>query len=133
MLEREALPPDALRGRQGEELAYWHLREQGFIIVGRNYRPEGLRGEIDLIGWEEETLVFIEVKTRGPSPYLPPEAAVNHEKQKNLVAAAREYRRRAGYLSAPYRYDIVSVTVSTDGPEIRHFRDAFREGTGSER
>lgn len=131
LLERQDLTPEALRGRQGEELAYWHLRHQGFIIVARNYRPQGLRGEIDLIGWEGDTLVFVEVKTRGLSPCRLPEAAVDREKEGHVIAAAREYRRRSNRLSAPFRFDIVSVITSAAGTQIEHFRDAFREGASS--
>lgn len=131
VLQRQDLASEALLGRQGEDAAYWHLRERGVIIVERNYRPEGLHGEIDLIGWEGDTLVFVEVKTRGPSPYRLPEAAVDREKERNLIAAARQYRRKAKRLSSPFRFDIVSVVTSPAGPQIQHFRDAFREGVGS--
>ncbi|MBI4460151.1 MAG: YraN family protein [Acidobacteria bacterium] len=126
LLRRQSLTPTALLGRQGEEAAYWYLREQGFIIIERNYRAVGSRGEIDLIGWEGRTLVFVEVKARGPEPLRAPEAAVHREKERLLVAAAEEYRRRAHQVSAPHRFDIVSVVVEPTEMQIQHFRDAFR-------
>jgi putative endonuclease len=129
VLLRRPATPDALQGRQGEEAAYWHLRERGFIIVERNFRAEGLRGEIDLIGWEGETLVFVEVKTRAPEAYRAPEAAVDREKQRNLSVVARAYRQQARRLSAPFRFDIVSVTAFSGGAKIEHFRDCFREAS----
>ena len=132
VLRRQALAPEARLGRQGEEAAYWHLRRHGFVMVERNYRPEGLRGEIDLIGWDAGTLVFVEVKTRRADEVLMPEAAVDREKQLHVAAAAREYRRRAKQSSKPFRFDIVSVLMSSPASpaeiQIRHFRDAFREG-----
>jgi putative endonuclease len=121
------LTPAALLGREGEEAAYWHLRREGFIIVDRNYRPAGSHTEIDLIGWDGGTLVFIEVKARGPQALVSPEAAVDRDKERYLIAAAREYRRRAHRLGAPVRFDIVSVVAGPDGRKIEHFRDAFRE------
>ena len=124
---RTNLSPTERLGREGEEAAYWYLRGEGFIIVDRNYRPEGSHKEIDLIGWEGGTLVFVEVKARGPQTLLSPEATVDWGKERHLIAAAREYRRRAHRLSAPVRFDIVSVTAGPDGMKIEHFRDAFRE------
>jgi putative endonuclease len=125
-LRRADLTPAARTGREGEEAAYWHLRERGFIMVARNYRPEGLRGEIDLIGWDGPTLVFVEVKARGSSEMRAPEAAVDRDKEAHLMAASREYRRKFRCQDAPVRYDIVSVEMAHGGPKIAHFRDAFR-------
>lgn len=133
VLLRQTLTPEARLGRQGEEAAYWHLREQGFIIVERNYRTDGLRGEIDLIGWEGETLVFVEVKTRASDEILAPEAAVDHAKQRHLAAVAHAYRRQARRLSCPSRFDIVSVVASPNGFQIAHYRDAFREAAVRQR
>ena len=100
-------------------------------MVERNYRPAGSHTEIDLIGWDGDTLVFVEVKTRGPQTPLFPEAAVDQEKERHLIAAAREYRRHAHRLSAPVRFDIVSVLASPEGMKMEHFRDAFRETAGA--
>jgi putative endonuclease len=49
-------------GRLGERLAAAHLQRLGFAIVARNVRTR--HGEIDLIAFNGETLVFVEVKTR---------------------------------------------------------------------
>jgi putative endonuclease len=126
VLARQEMTPAARTGREGEEAAYWHLRERGFIMVERNYRPEGLRGEIDLIGWDGDTLVFIEVKTRQAAAPRAPEAAVDRDKESHLIAAAREYRRRAHHSTAPFRFDVVSVEVSSGGNKIELFPNAFR-------
>jgi putative endonuclease len=47
---------------RGEADVYFHLRRQGYIMVARNFRYRRRRGEIDLIGWDKETLCFIEIK-----------------------------------------------------------------------
>lgn len=114
-------------GAQGEDIAYWYLRERGFTMVARNYRSAGGRGEVDLIGWEEGTLVFVEVKTRESAEVRRAEDAVNQEKRRHLVAAARDYRRRAR-IQAPYRFDVVSVYPRAAGDAVvEHFREAFQE------
>ena len=56
---REAL------GTLGEDLAVGHFRRLGFVVVARNVRTR--HGEIDLIAFDNHTLVFAEVKTRRAS------------------------------------------------------------------
>ena len=53
-------PPPPL-GRLGETLAAAHLEGLGFAILARNVRTR--HGEIDLVAFDGETLVFAEVKT----------------------------------------------------------------------
>jgi len=74
--------PEHLRtGQRGEEAAYFYLRRRGYIMVARNFRSPNRRGEIDLIGWHDDTLCFIEVKTRTTHDVKPAEAAVDREKR----------------------------------------------------
>ena len=114
-------------GQYGEDLAYWFLRQQGYTIVARNYRRPPLRGEIDLIAWEGDTLVFVEVKTRAVSGEYTPEQAVHRDKRHQLVRVARSYRRRRGVRSR-FRYDIVAIRHSGGTQaEMELHRDAFRE------
>lgn len=82
-------------GKRGEDEAYFHIRQLGYVIVARNWRSRRRKGEIDLIGWEGNTLCFIEVKTRSTHDVKPAEAAVGREKQKELRAMAREYLWRS--------------------------------------
>ena len=118
------VPPHILTGRRGEEEAYFYLRRLGYVMVARNWRSPRRRGEIDLIGWDGDTLCFIEVKTRTTREVKPAEAAVGHEKQKQLAAVAREYARRIS--GAPMRrYDILSVYLDCDPPQFTLFRNAF--------
>jgi putative endonuclease len=122
---RRRVDPDFAAGRRGEDLAHRFLRREGFTIVARNYRPHTGAGEIDLIGWEQDQLVFVEVKTRATSEFGMPEAAVDTEKQVYLARAARDYSRRANVDWGAVRFDIVSILL-TKPPAIRLIRDAFR-------
>ena len=79
----------------GEDLAHRYLRKQGCTIVARRYRPNSGRGEIDLVAWHKQTLIFVEVKTRASAEYPDPERAVDAEKQIYLEHAGRDYTRRA--------------------------------------
>src|SRR5580704_1299959 len=95
-------------GRRGEEAAYFHLRTLGYTMVARNFRSPRCRGEIDLIGWEDDTLCFVEVKTRTTRDVKPGEAAVDRHKRRLVAAVVREYLRRFPP-SCQWRFDVVSV------------------------
>ncbi len=62
---REAAKQRARRtGVRGETYAYWYLRRQGYVMIARNFTYRGMKGEIDLVGYDGETVAFVEVKTR---------------------------------------------------------------------
>ncbi|HTQ54662.1 MAG TPA: YraN family protein [Bryobacteraceae bacterium] len=111
-------------GRRGEDLAHRFLRRHGLAIVARNFRPRGSRGEIDLVGWDGGTIVFVEVKTRASADRGSPGLAVGREKERDLRRAANEYLRRCGAPREYARFDIVSVLLA-DPPGIEWVRNAF--------
>jgi putative endonuclease len=113
-------------GIRGEEEAYFYLRKMGYVMVARNFRSPRRRGEIDLIGWENGVLCFIEVKTRTTRAVKPAEAAVDHNKQHDLRGVAEEYIRRLREQPASHRFDVVSVYYEPSiATEITLFRNAF--------
>lgn len=120
-----AKPPHLVTGERGEESAFFFLRRQGYTVVAQRYRS-GLRpGDIDLIAWEDDTLCFIEVKTRSSRNVATAEASVDEEKRSTLRRLANVYLR--SYSPRPHtRFDIVSVyTSKTGAPEFELFRGAF--------
>jgi putative endonuclease len=113
-------------GRRGELAAYFHLRRLGYTMVARNFRSPRCRGEIDLIGWEDDTLCFVEVKTRTTLHVKPGEAAVDRHKRRLIAAVAREYLRRFPP-SCQWRFDVVSVYYpesKASQPQIEVFRNS---------
>src|SRR5215468_9754885 len=112
-------------GRKGEEEAYFYLRRQGYVIIARNYRGTNSRGELDLVGWDGETLCFVEVKTRTAHDVKPAEAAVDEGKQRDLCRVAREFLRKIkGH--PPFRFDVISVYLEpAQPPQIELFKNAF--------
>jgi len=126
-LRHRVQPAD--HGRLGEDLAHRYLRRRGLTIVARRYRPPAGGGEIDLVAWQGETVVFVEVKTRATAEFGTPDRAVDREKQSYLRRAGRDYARRAGIDWSRVRFDIVSV-VLTHPPFIEWFPDAFAPSGG---
>jgi putative endonuclease len=125
VLPADSRPQHQRIGARGEEDAYFHLRKLGYAMVARNFRSPRCRGEIDLIGWDDDVLCFIEVKTRTSRDVKPPEAAVDRHKRREVAEVAREYRRRLP-LSCQWRFDIVSVYYDgfASHPQIEVFRNA---------
>jgi putative endonuclease len=127
----------AIVGACGEEAAYFHLRHHGYTVVARNYRSPRVRGELDLVAWDGETLCFVEVKTRTRRDFAPAESAVDPEKRKDLRKIAREYLRHLPGVSTRLRsgmkaelpdtrFDVVSVYLLPDKPvEIELRKSAF--------
>ena len=113
-------------GLRGEDAAYFHLRRLGYTIVARRWRSTRLRGDVDLIGWDGETLCFIEVKTRSSRNFLPAEAAVDNDKRRMLYQMAQEYiRQMENFDQISLRFDVVSVYFTEGRPEFEVFRNAF--------
>lgn len=125
--QRYTLSPDAALGRRGEDLAHRYLRSAGFTIVARNYRPSAGDAEVDIVARDNGTLVFIEVKSRVSAEFGSPERAIDNEKQKRIVRAARSYATRAGVDWDQVRFDTVSI-LFTNPPSIVHQQDAFFDG-----
>jgi putative endonuclease len=117
--------PDQARGRRGEDLAHRYLQEHGFTVVARNWRTGSGDAEVDIVAWEGDMLVFVEVKSRTSSEHGPPDRAISAEKQRHLRYAARAYSARAQVDWEQVRFDVVSVILSSP-PEITHFRDLPR-------
>jgi len=121
---KRRLTPDHALGRRGEDIAHRHLQRAGIVVVARNYRMSSGAGEIDLIGWEKDTLVCVEVKSRQTGEYGAPDRAIGPQKQSSVLGAAREYARHAEVPWEKVRFDVVNV-IFTIPPSVVHFRDAF--------
>ncbi len=111
-------------GRLGERVACRYLMRRGFDVLARRYRVRS--GEIDLIGFEGELLVFVEVKTRGSREYGDPFEFVDWQKQQRFRRAAEEFIAHHDLGRYSYRFDIVSVVAPGTGrEEVTLFKNAF--------
>lgn len=124
-LRRKNWTTSQAAGRRGEDLAHRFLRAQGFTVVARNYRLAAGDGEADLIAWEGDELVIVEVKTRETDDFGPPERAIDSEKERHMARVARAFARKAGAPWTQVRCDVVSVVLS-EPPRIELFRRAVR-------
>lgn len=118
-------------GKHGEDLAMRYLQNRGYTAVARNYRSVGGGAEVDLVALDQDTLVFVEVKTRYSDEFGPPDSAVDLAKRRKILRGAADFLRRAGKTDALVRFDLVNV-VFAEGEVVEHIPDAFgREAQSS--
>jgi putative endonuclease len=117
-------------GMRGETYAYWYLRRHGYLMVARNYTVPGLKGEIDMAGYDGRVLAFVEVKTRqareAGSTFPGPEQAVDAEKQRSVSRMARQFLRARRIEGEPYRFDVLAIeTRAGQRPVVRLHKGAY--------
>jgi len=115
----------SLVGPSGEAAAARYLEKNGYEIVEKNYRKFG--AEVDLIAKKDETLCFIEVKTRGSDDYGLPEEFVDRRKRQKIIRAAKVFIGKKIYEDFYVRFDIISVLHKDEETEINHITHAFQE------
>jgi putative endonuclease len=115
-------------GVRGETYAYWYLRKNGYVMIERNFSQRGIKGEIDLVGYDGKTLAFVEVKTRTSArdEFGAPEDAVTSGKKKHLSHMARQFVREYRTAGVPYRFDVLAIEApSRRRPTVRLHKGAF--------
>ncbi|MFA7173349.1 MAG: YraN family protein [Kiritimatiellia bacterium] len=119
-------PRSTVVGEWGEEVARAALKRAGYNILGHNIRPNK-HDEIDIVARTGETLVFVEVKTRGSEDFGRPATAVKREKRHALNRAAAAYLRKANYPDFYYRFDVMEVVGQPEDkdPVVTHLENAF--------
>ncbi len=105
-------------GKQGEEVVAQWLISKGVKVLHQRWRWR--RGEIDLIGLEGNTLLFIEVKTRDRSN-LDADGllAITPQKQAKIVGTAELFLVKYPHLAEqPCRFDVAIVRHQSIQREI---------------
>jgi len=113
------------RGARGEKLACRFLRRNGYKILYRNFKGRS-GGEIDIVCRDDDTLVFVEVKTRSREDFGRPVAAVDRQKQKRISRGALAWLRMLDNPDILFRFDVVEVIVADDAkPRLELIKNAF--------
>lgn len=111
-------------GAYGERRAVRYLVEAGMRVVACNWRCA--IGEVDIIAWDRDELVFCEVKTRRGADFGSPAEAVVPAKVRRLRRLAAQWLADGGASPRAVRFDIVEVLVPARGAaRISHIRGAF--------
>lgn len=104
-------------GDNGEKIANKYLSDIGYEIIESNFRFK--TGEIDLIGKDDDYLVFIEVKTRNSNFFGEPAEAVTRIKRFRIIRTAEIYMMRNKLYNCNFRFDVIEIML-TNKPDIFH-------------
>lgn len=106
-------------GNIGEALAVKCLKENNYKIVQLNYTNK--IGEIDIIAKDQETLVFVEVKSRTSDKFGFGREAVDFRKQQKIRNVAQVYLKYKKLRDVLCRFDVIEIT----GDKVEHIKNAF--------
>ena len=137
--QKAGVPDHLVTGQRGERAAFFWLRRRGYTVVARSWRSARAPGDLDLIAWQpssaggprQDTLCFIEVKTRTTRLVAPAHFAVDDRKRRVLRRLARHYLhqipgRPQNAPPPPTRFDILSIYFEKDQPaDFEYFPNAF--------
>lgn len=118
-------------GKLGEDAAVRFLKKNGYKVLERNVHVS--HNEIDVIAKNKEFIVFVEVKTRSTdaslySDFGTPAAAVDYQKKKRTVDAARCYLKSVKNAGLQPRFDVIEVYLNKEDKsilKINHIINAF--------
>ncbi|MFC1642760.1 YraN family protein [Myxococcota bacterium] len=116
----------SFRAQQAERAVARYLRDQGYLVVGRNVRLGHL--ELDIVARDDRTVVVVEVRTRGAGAFTSGFGSIDRAKRRRLRwAGERLWRNR--YRDDPtvnhMRFDAASVTFSGSDIRIEYCKGAF--------
>lgn len=110
-------------GKWGEDRAEEYLLQKGFRIVTRNWQNNF--GEIDIIVFDQETLVFVEIRTKNSKYYGSAVESINNKKKKQLILMANIYLNYKNWWGMPYRIDVITIDKIGEKFELNHIKNAI--------
>lgn len=110
------------KGDKAEEIAVKYLVDKGYSIKKRNF-SFGKIGELDIIAEKDDTLVFVEVKSRynklGPDPIL----SINYPKQKSMRKTAEGYLYVNKIENKSCRFDAILIEFENGDHKLEHLEN----------
>lgn len=115
-------------GKLGEAEAARRFAQAGLTILALNWRCRS--GEIDMIAQEGETIVFVEVRSRGSASgarFGTAAESVDGRKQMKIRSVAQTYLRQHQLQQCRLRFDVVAITIGRSDhiESYRHYEAAF--------
>ena len=110
-------------GKSGEEIASEYLKQEGYIILEKNFQCK--QGEIDIIAIDKEEIVFVEVKTRRNQHYGLPAEAVNKQKKKHFINSINYYIDARNLEQDFIRIDVIEIYIKKKEIQINHIKQAI--------
>lgn len=112
-------------GLQGEQVALGFLTSCGWAVEAHRFRMG--RHDVDLIVRRDQTVAFVEVKTRRSSTCGTGLESVTLRKQRDIARVAGWWALKYGRPDDVYRFDLLTVQRRPGlGPLVEHVEDAWR-------
>ena len=108
-----------VEGAIGENIAKNYLKASGYRIVTTNFKNK--IGEIDIVAYEKDILVFIEVKYRKTTLFGLPREAVDVRKQHKIRLVAMSYINKYRLHEKACRFDVLEILDN----EVTLIKDCF--------
>jgi len=111
-------------GQKGEAFALAHLKKRGYTIITTNWQCP--YGEIDIIARQENTLVFVEVRSRHSHSTEAAFSSIDNRKRKKLQASAYAYLSEHESEDILWRIDVIAIAIPREGaPIVEHLENAL--------
>lgn len=108
---------------RGEDAAASYLERTDICVVERHWKCDV--GQIDIVGWDGNVLVLVDVKTRSTSEGTGSEAPTP-ARQCKIRRLAEAYLKYSDVQPDRIRYDLIDILViAQDRALLRHHRAAF--------
>ncbi len=106
-------------GKKYELKAINYLKNKNYEILNHQFRCK--IGEIDIICYKNNVIIFVEVKYRKNINNGYPREAVNFVKQSKIRKVAEYYILKNKVVNKDFRFDVIEII----GEEIEHLKNAF--------
>jgi putative endonuclease len=110
-------------GKLGEKLAVKYLKGEDYQIIEQNYRCRF--GEIDVIAYKDNYLIFVEVKTKQNENFGSPQEEVDFHKQRKLEQLALYYISQHSEWKVDFRFDVIGILYKEEDHQLSHLKNAF--------
>ena len=104
-------------------MAASYLKDKGFRILEQNYRCR--LGEVDLIVEKDDSILFVEVKTRRSVEAVSPIELISRGKQLHISRVAQYYLAKKKPYEKSASFALLVVDWSGSRPSLELIEDAF--------
>lgn len=109
-------------GREGEDIAAKYLEQKGYAVLDRDWHCG--HKDLDLVVIKDNTIVFVEVKTRAGNEWGDPQDFITDRKIHRIVNSADAYLR-FNQVDMDVRFDVISIVAEGGEYKIEHIEQAF--------
>ena len=114
-------PSTRSKGNRGEEYVCEKIVANGMEILDRNVHQKF--AEIDIVARDNDTLCFIEVRTRQNTALGHPAETITAKKQRSIRRAAEAYLAKRRIQPCPVRFDVATIVWET--MDYQYLENAF--------